>query len=347
MGCDCDNNVNPNRCGNPCNVTDTNTAACESLPSQIENFTIQFFGTVVKTETNGIVSWNLPCGLDVGLENNPRADGEGLACYFLRLFKDGIIGATGPQGDPGANGADGHNAYTVLLAGFTQPTVGSPNVTVSVSANPAILEGLYVFIQTSGWYLVDSVSGGTLSLTLAKAVATPPASVAAGKLVVPSGFPGNSVTGPQGLQGPQGNPGTPGASFTATHAQYIAGVGTDYNLDITYKAVNFVNSSPALLLPNRGAYLVTAVVDIKGLAGVDPADVVAMKLHNTTNLSDVQASEHSVSHLAQDQFGQVIISTIVLTDGDNQTVALYGKCTTLNKVTVIALNTVMNYVRLS
>jgi hypothetical protein len=347
MGCDCDNNVNPNRCGNPCNVSETNTAACESLPSQIQNFSDAFFGTVIKTETNGIVSWSLPCGLDVGLPNNPRGDGEGLACYFLRLFADGIVGLTGPEGPTGNNGVDGHSAYTVLLAGFTQPTVGSPNVTVSVSANPAILEGLYVFIQSSGWYLVDSVSGGTLSLTLAKAVATPPATVTAGKLVVPAGFPGNSVVGPQGLQGTQGVPGTSGASFTATNGQYIAGIGTNYQLDIVYTAVNFVNSSPALLLPNRGTYLVTAIVDIKGLAGVDPADVVAMKLHNTTNASDVQASEHSVSHLAQDQFGQIVISTGVITDGDNQTLALYGKCTTANKVSVIALNTVLNYVRLS
>src|SRR5258706_4602955 len=96
-------------CGSPCAITAANTAACETLPSQIENFTLQFFGTVFKTEVDGIVTWSLPCSLDVGLPNNPRGVDEGLACYFLRLFNDGIVGLTGPQGAAGTAGTNGTN----------------------------------------------------------------------------------------------------------------------------------------------------------------------------------------------------------------------------------------------
>src|ERR1017187_5408533 len=91
----CDNcgdgyNRNPNGreqlgCNNPCGHGPHNSARCESLPSQIENFTDQFFGTVVKTEINGVVTLSLRCQLDVGLPGNPRGVDEGLACYFLRL----------------------------------------------------------------------------------------------------------------------------------------------------------------------------------------------------------------------------------------------------------------------
>jgi hypothetical protein len=334
-------------CGSPCADAPVNTAANESLQSQIENFTLAFFGTVVKTEVNGEVTWSLPCNLDVGLENNPRADGEGLACYFLRLFRDGITGLTGPKGDTGASGADGHNAYTVTLVGFTQPTIGSPYVTVVCADNPAILAGLYVFIQTSGWYFVNSVSAGLLSLTLVKAVDSPPSTVSAGKLVVSSGFPGASIVGPAGPQGTKGDTGTPGTSFTSTHARYVASVGTDYNLQVVYQAIDFVNSAPALLLPVKGAYLVTAIVDVEGLAGVNLADVVSIKLYNQTNASDVEGTEHSISNLVVDQFAQVVVSITMDTDGDNQTVAIFGKCSTADKVKVIALKTTFSYVRLS
>ena len=147
---------NPNCGSDPCAASETNTADCESLSSQVNNFTEQFFGTVVKTEVDGVVTWSLPCELDTGLPNNPRGIDEGLSCYFLRLFNEGIIGLTGPQGDPGVNGDDGRNAFTVTLASFMQPTLGSPNIQISTLFNPAMLESLYVFIEDSGWYQITA-----------------------------------------------------------------------------------------------------------------------------------------------------------------------------------------------
>ena len=105
-------------CDNPCAQSGPgNSAACETLPSQIDNFTLQFFGEVVKTEVNGQVVWSLPCSLTTGLPANPRGADEPLGCYILRLFQDGILGEQGPQGDTGETGANGRNAYTAEVLG--------------------------------------------------------------------------------------------------------------------------------------------------------------------------------------------------------------------------------------
>lgn len=335
-----------NTCNSPCGVTETNTAACESLPSQIENFTKQFFGEVVKTEVEGRVVWSLPCDLETGLENNSRAEDEGLACYFLRLFRDGIIGLTGPQGETGAAGTNGHNAYTVTLASFTQPTLGAPNVSVSTLYNPAILEGTYIFIGSSGWYLVNSADiSGTLVLTLVKSLSGAAGTITAGKLVIESGFPGASVTGPTGPQGPAGPQGTPGESLTETNAFYFASIGTNFNLPIVQTAVTFVNSSPALVLTDAGKYKITAAVGLVGLAGVVTSDIVTLKLRNTSNSSDLDGSFAEINFLADTQKEQLVIDVIATTDGPNQTVALFGQCSTVDKVAVVALRTTITAVR--
>lgn len=336
---------NPNPCGTPC----ANTAACETLDSQIANFTIQFFGELVKTENNGEVTWSLPCNLDVGLENNPRGAAEGLACYFLRLFQDGITGATGPQGEPGTQGTNGRNAYTVTLASFVQPTIGSPSVNVTTVNNPAILPGLYVFIATSGWYLVNATDNtGVLFLTLVKSADAPPAVITAGKLVVPSGFPGASVVGPAGPQGPTGPTGPQSPAFSEQNGFYFATVGTDYSLQIVYAGVNFVNSEPLHLLQAlNGVYQLCVVATVKGLAGIVAADRIFLKLFNTSILGEVQGSEMIISGLAVDEERQVVISTLFVTPFANQTVQLYGKATTANTASVVALHTTYHFIRLS
>jgi hypothetical protein len=285
--------------------------------------------------------------LETGLENNPRAEDEGLACYFLRLFRDGIIGLTGPQGAAGASGANGRNAYTVTTASFTQPSFGAPNVSVATLFNPAILQDTYVFIFSSGWYLVNSAdSSGTLSLTLVKAVTGASGTITAGKLVVPSGFPGVSVTGPQGPQGPAGAQGPAGESLTETNAFSFATIGTDFNLPITFTAVNFVNSSPAVTLPDAGTYKITAVVGLVGLSGVLTSDIVSLKLRNISNSADLDGSTVELNFLADTQKEQLVIDVLATTDGENQTIALFGQATTIDKIAVVALRTTITAVRI-
>lgn len=342
MGCGCDNNTNP------CGAAGASTAACETLPSQIENFTKQFFGVVTKSEINGVVTWSLPCGLDVGLENNPRAEGEGLACYFQRLFQEGIIGLTGPVGGPGAPGLDGYNAFTVLLASFTQPSLAAPGVQVSVFASPAILPGMHVFVQGAGWYLVGATDGlGTVWMNVTRLIALAGSVVPAGRLVAPSGYPGASVTGLQGPQGTKGDQGNPGASFTATNSQVDFFGGTNYNFQVADAGVNFGTGALQVLLPDAGTYLITAVVSLVGLAGVLTTDVVELRLRNTTDAVDLAGSYQSTSRIADGERRVVTIPVVAAVSGVNRTVRLQGQCTTADKVSAVAVSTILSYVRIA
>lgn len=80
-------------CGcNPCSeqTCDPNN---EPLSSALNNFITAFFGSLTKTCVNNQVVWVLPCDLDSGIAGYPRIAGEGLACYFLRVFQDVSAGA--------------------------------------------------------------------------------------------------------------------------------------------------------------------------------------------------------------------------------------------------------------
>lgn len=334
---------------NPCKRTSlTNTPECESLPSQISNFTAQFFGAIVKSEVDGQVIWTLPCNLDVGLPNNARGADEGLACYFLRLFEEGIVGLTGPQGNDGAPGAAGRNAFTVTLQAFAQPSQAAPNIQVLTAHNPAIMVGSYILIQTSGFYQVTATDpSGAVFATLFQALPGAPAVIDAGKLVVLSGVPGASVTGPQGPPGPTGAAGSNATSFSVDNGEYFAPIGTDFNLPIAYAAVDFTNSSPVVTLPATGTYRVTVTADLVGLPTVLTTDRAFLKLRNTSLAADINGSEHLVSNFADTIRSQITLIVRVVTTAPNQTVALYGKADTADKIAVVALNTNMTFERLA
>lgn len=336
-------------CQNPCGSLPENSAQSETLPSQIDNFTKQFFGTVVKTEVDGVVSWSLPCGLDVGLPENPRGVDEGLACYFLRLFQDGIVGLTGATGATGASGTNGNNAYTVTLSSFTQPTLAVPSVQVVTQYNPAIREDMYIFIDTAGWFIVDGTDGnGVLFLRLVNELAVPASgTISAGKLVVPAGWPGASVTGPQGPTGAQGPQGADGDTTTDTNDTYHETVGTDYTVPIAYAQVTFTASEAEVTLPVAGKYLVIATVHVFGLAGVAAADIFYAKLRNTTTSGDVAAAVVVANGMTQDLSQTLTISAIVQTSAANETISLWARGSVADKFKVEPDYTSILYVRLS
>lgn len=73
-------------CGcSPCNEV-TCDADNEPLSSALNNFITSFYGSLTKTCVNNNVVWVLPCDLDNGISGYPRVAGEGLACYFIRVF---------------------------------------------------------------------------------------------------------------------------------------------------------------------------------------------------------------------------------------------------------------------
>ena len=227
MSCNCSNTTCPD-C-NPCTpACPTESAACETLPSALENFILQFFGSITRTVVNGRVVWSLPCNLEEGLENNPRGASEGLACYFLRLFEDGIIGATGPTGATGPAGSDGHNAFTVTLAEGAV-VAASVNFQLEILANPVIFAGQTVFINGAGYATVVDVTGTTLSAMMVEPVVAVGTAIAAGSIVTvtgPRGLAGSAAakgdTGDTGPQGPAGATGATGTSaYTSTTASFV------------------------------------------------------------------------------------------------------------------------------
>jgi len=184
---------------------------CETLQSQLDNFTLQFFGTVTKSDgAPGVVNWELPCGLDIGLTTNPRGFDEGISCYYLRLLRDEIAKLAGPPGTPGLAGAAGYSGYTVTMASFVQPTTASPFV-LRTLFNPVIKENEIVYINQSGWYQVlwiDDV--GNLTLSLLQPMLNAPVIIPMARIVVPVGPKGADQTGPVGNLGQPGDKGDPG-----------------------------------------------------------------------------------------------------------------------------------------
>jgi hypothetical protein len=337
-------------CGNPCTRGPHNSAKCESLPSQIQNFTTQFFGEVVKTEVNGVVTWSLPCGLDVGLPANPRGIGEGLACYFLRLFNDGIVGLKGDKGATGAAGANGNNAYTVTLQPFTQPSSVSPFITLLTAFNPAIsLVNSYVFIDTSGWYQITNSDGnGTLTLLLVQAIGGAPSSIAAGKLVVQTGPPGAGIKGDKGAQGDIGPQGPPGANPTSDNGQSANTAGMDYSLPASYGEVDFSSYKPNFLAPHAGTYLVTVMAEVFANPGVNVGDKLNLKLVNKNTATDIAGSIIGYGgNFVSGMVGPLTITALVSTSSDNQTISLYGQCTNAGQLLVLASFTTITWVRVA
>jgi hypothetical protein len=298
----------PNSQCSPCNVPcNQSTASCESLPSALENFILNFFGEVQKTEVNGKVTWALPCNLDVGLPANPRGANEGLACYFLRLFRDGINGLEGPQGETGPAGANGRNAYTITTSAFNPPTVAGQTIQVTIIASPVIAVGETIFIPGAGWFLVTEVFQNTsVFATLLEPIASPATVVHAGTVMLPTGPRGLSIVGPQGLTGPKGDTGATGATgatgspgatgatgaagAAATNSNaLIQGGNTDYTVTNAYAKIDFGTTDLDATLAVVGTYLLLVQLNVLNTSGATRS--WSFRLNNATTATPVDGSQ--------------------------------------------------------
>lgn len=65
------------------------SVSSESVPSLIDNLVYALYGTITKTVVDRKVVWNIPCDPNDSAElfNIPRETGEGLLCYFIRIFQ--------------------------------------------------------------------------------------------------------------------------------------------------------------------------------------------------------------------------------------------------------------------
>lgn len=349
-------------CGNPCAIAELNTVACESLPSRVENFTKNFFGDVIRTEVNGQVVWSLPCGLDIGLPANPRGADEGLACYFLRLFNDGIVGLQGETGAAGAAGAAGHNAYTVTLAAFNTPPVGQA-VTVRTLYNPGILLYSYVFVDGSGWYQVigRDIYG---NLTIKLLISAPGSGYTpTGKLVVPSGQPGESIpgatgpvgqTGPIGPVGPQGATGATGATgpagtnYLANNAELYGTGGSNFAMPAAFTLVNLgaagdVKFTTTQLGPT-GKYYISLSCDIVETSGAN--QTFNLQLYDVTDGNPLIGGAVGGAIGANQTLPMNIFAVFDNPLGARE-VQFRAKCGSAGNVSVVATSTAFYYFQIS
>ena len=186
MSCNCAPNSNK-----PCCPSTAPDPADESLDSQVANLIGKLFGFATKTiGQTGEVTWTLPCNLDGEIAGFPRLPGEGLLCYFLRFYTDGIEGAQGEPGPVGAVGPYGLSAYSTITASFPQPTVEAPLFSFDVEHAEWVCPQMILFITNVGWARVEAITGNTIAAVLLRQINAPPATVPVGGSVAP--------TGPQG-----------------------------------------------------------------------------------------------------------------------------------------------------
>lgn len=235
---------NSNDCGcGPCDdqIRPVNAAA-ETLPSTIDNLVLNFYGSVTKAVVDGKVVWTLPCNLATGLNGNPRRAGEGTACYFLRLFEDGITGLQGPTGATGAPGTNGVNSFTTVSVNFAAPTLASPSVTFSVASSSGIAPGAVYFVQSLGWIQVVATASGSVTANLIALISAPSATVLVGALVSPAG-----------AQGPTGK-----AAWTTTRASFVPpAIAGTVNIPLT--DVSPFAAGLFVFVETSGYYLITSV----------------------------------------------------------------------------------------
>lgn len=79
---------------NTCSTCGNATCNCvcncnpEPVALALAHMQLDLYGEVTKELVNGVCQWSLPCDLDGGIDGIPREEGEGLLCYYLRLFEE-------------------------------------------------------------------------------------------------------------------------------------------------------------------------------------------------------------------------------------------------------------------
>lgn len=155
---------------NPCTCAPTCNATVESTASALDNFISAFFGSVTKTCVNNKVVWILPCDLNSGIPGYPRIEGEGLACYYARVFaliSQSVLIRVDNSDTVAGNLIDKLSAGTGVSFSILNPG-GDEMIQISLSMPPG--QSLVTGADTTPDYLNSKV---TVGAGLSKSVVNP------------------------------------------------------------------------------------------------------------------------------------------------------------------------------
>lgn len=169
---------------NPCTCDDVCDPNNEPLASALNNFIASFFGSISKTCVDNQVQWILPCDLNTGLPGFGRRQGEGVACYLLRLFEYlNTLQAGISISDEGVVISDPANSINFVGDGVVATAAGG-DVTVTITQAAPISvadEGIVIAnpatqLDFVGDGVVATAVGGVVTITITQ---PPPPSCAA------------------------------------------------------------------------------------------------------------------------------------------------------------------------
>ena len=255
-----------------CHVCNADTpypsVSAESVPSLIDNLTYALYGLITKTVVSGRVNWTIPCdpNSNASIWGYTRNAGEGLMCYFLRVFQntnpgvwpDGIAGqfltSLGGGNVAWANTVV-TTATTSLLGGFKLASSGS-DVSISTASILALSTtgvAAGTFGSPTQWPVITVDTKGRLTGASIQSIAITSAQISG----ISASQVGTGLTSAQisGLSAAQIGAGLTSAQITGISASQV-GSG------LTSAQINSISSSA---LPLSGATAATY-----GSAGTHP-----------------------------------------------------------------------------
>lgn len=220
-------------------------------------------------------------------------------CHCAECPTPELVELPGTEGDAGADGAAGTNAYTTIASTGAAIAKGASGTIIvsdaTIFPTPSAAPYQRIFIQNRGYYSITGKSGTTLTVTylnIAYNLATETPTV--NDQVVPAGTEYDTTT-----PIPIASGGT--ASATATLARAALGVGgasltvyaagTAYQLTATSAKVDFGTTDPTLTITSAGTWLIMARARIDYTAATFAAvRTGALKLRRTNNTAADLAS---------------------------------------------------------
>lgn len=129
------------------------SVSSESVPSLIDNLVNALYGTITKTVVDRKVVWDIPCDPDntATVFGIPRLTGEGLLCYFIRVFNEQNLAVGNLYG-----GAAGSLPYQAGFSDTTFLPIGT--VGYALTSNGSAPVWSQIVAQSA---LASNISGGT------------------------------------------------------------------------------------------------------------------------------------------------------------------------------------------